>query len=307
MSSTVRFMIALTASWTLFNAAVIVVVFVFVPLDSGEEAPPSAVALPPAPPAANVITPVAVASADGEAHEEGDADDEREGHDLFVAKGCSACHGQDAEGTTIAPALAGHTEQMVRRQVRTPRFKMPAFSVTQVSDDELEAIVQYIATLEGGGHLHAELPASELAVALEMHHWMALESLKADSADDAIHHVGHIVELLQEGDHQRTMEAILVSLQAGETHGPEHDIEQMVAGTVVPGLTLSELHLRQALVALAVEDLSDAQHHVAHFQGTADAGGVERATEILALFEGGSVQDVEHEINELLGEEEHED
>ncbi len=307
MSSAVRLMIALIAGWTLFNAAVIVVIFVFVPLDRGGEAPPSAIALRPAPPAANVVTPVPAASENGEAHEEGDADDEPEGHDLFIAKGCSACHGQDGEGTVIAPALAGHTGQMVRRQVRTPRFKMPAFSVTQVSDDELEAIVQYIATLEGGGHLHAELPASELAVAIEMHHWMALESLKVDSVDDAIHHVGHIVELLQEGDHRRTMEAILVSLQAGEIHGPEHDIEQMVAGTVVPGLTLSELHLRQALVALAVEDLSDAQHHVAHFQETADAGDVERATEILELFEGGVVHDVEDEIRELLGEEEHED
>ncbi len=79
-----------------------------------------------------------------------------------------------------------------------------------------------------------------------------------------------------------------------------------MAGTVVPGLTLADLHLRQALVALAVENLSDAQHHVAHFQGTADAGGVERAAEILELFEGDSVNDIEHEIRELLGEEEHE-
>ena len=260
----------------------------------------------PEPPA----TPVA--SADGEGHEEGDAHDEpvhedAEGRELFIAKGCSGCHGQDAEGTAIAPALAGHTEQMVKRQVRTPRFQMPAFGVTQISDDELEAIAQYIATLEGEGHLHAELPASELAVALEMHHWMALEALKAASGEDAIHHVGHIIDLLDEGTHRQRMETVLVSLRAGETHDPEHDIEEMVAGTAVPGLTLADLHLRQALVALAVEDLSDAQHHVAHFQGTADAGDVERAAEILELFEGGSVHDVEHEIRELLGEEEHED
>ena len=31
------------------------------------------------------------------------------GHELYIAKGCSACHGQDAEGTVIAPALTGHT------------------------------------------------------------------------------------------------------------------------------------------------------------------------------------------------------
>ena len=184
---------------------------------------------------------------------------------------------------------------------------MPAFSVRQVTDDELVAITRYIAGLEGEGHLHAEVPPSELSVAVQMHHWMALESLKAGSADDAIHHVGHIVELLDEGDHRRTMEAIVVSLQAGETHGPEHDIEEMVAGTVVPGLTLSELHLRQTLVGLAVADVADAQHHVSHFQETAGADELSRAAEILDLLDQGELHDAEHEIRELLGEEDHDE
>ncbi len=231
----------------------------------------------------------------------------QQGHTLFVAKGCAGCHGDSAEGTSIAPALAGHTPAMVERQVRTPRFRMPAFSVQQVTDDELEAITRFIAGLEGEGHQHAEMSPSELTVAVEMHHWMALESLKADSADDAIHHVGHIVGLLEEGDHRRTMEAILVGLRAGETHGPEHDIEEMVAGTVVPGLTLSELHLRQTLVGLAVADVADAQHHVSHFQDTAGADELSRAAEILELLGQGELHDAEHEIRELLGEEDHDE
>ena len=37
-----------------------------------------------------------------------------------------------------------------------------------------------------------------------------------------------------------------MSLQAGETHDPEHEIEEMVAGTAVRGLSLEELQLRQA-------------------------------------------------------------
>ena len=235
------------------------------------------------------------------------AQEGQQGHALFIAKGCAGCHGDSAEGTSIAPALAGHTPAMVKRQVRTPRFRMPAFSVRQVTDGELEAIAGFIAGLESEGHLHVEASPGELSVAVEMHHWMALESLKADSADDAIHHVGHIVELLEEGDHRHTMEAILVSLQAGETHGPEHDIEEMVAGTVVPGLTLSELHLRQSLVALAVTDVADAQHHVSHFQETASADELSRAAEILELLGQGDLHDAEHEIKELLGEEEHDD
>ena len=248
---------------------------------------------------ATVATPGALPEPVSQAGQQGQA--------LFIAKGCAGCHGDSAEGTQIAPALAGHTFAMVERQVRTPRFRMPAFSVRQVSDDELEAIARFITGLESEGHLHAEMSPSELSVAVEMHHWMALESLKAGSSDDAIHHVGHIVELLDEGDHRNTMEAILVSLRAGEIHGPEHDIEEMVAGAVVPGLTLSELHLRQTLVALAVTEVADAQHHVSHFQETAGADELSRAAEILDLLDQGELHDAEHEIRELLGEEEHDE
>ncbi len=59
-------------------------------------------------------------------------------HALFISKGCAACHGQNAEGLEIAPALAGHSEQMVKRLVRNPRFQMPAFSQEQVSDEEIK-------------------------------------------------------------------------------------------------------------------------------------------------------------------------
>ena len=54
-----------------------------------------------------------------------------EGPALFIAKGCAACHGQNAEGSQIAPALPGHPEEMVKRQVRNPRCQMPAFSESQ--------------------------------------------------------------------------------------------------------------------------------------------------------------------------------
>ena len=54
-------------------------------------------------------------------------------------------------------------------------------------------------------------------------------------------------------------------------------VEEMVAGTAAPDLTLPELHQRQASVALAVGDLADTVHHVEHFQGLADSHEVERA------------------------------
>ena len=230
--------------------------------------------------------------------------DEPNGHTLFLAKGCGSCHGENAEGSTIAPALAGHTETQVRRQVRNPRFKMPAFTPEQISDDELEAIARYITGLESAGHAH--VGPAEPDVVVEMHHWMALDALKAGTREDALHHVGHIIELLEEGEHLSRMEAILVSLKAGETHDPEHDIEEMIAGTAVPDLTLDELHLRQALVALAVEDLADTVHHVEHFRQLAGALDIEQAAEILELIEQRDLLDAEHEIQELLGADEDE-
>ena len=62
------------------------------------------------------------------------------GRELYISKGCAACHGQNAEGSAIAPALPGHNEMMVKRQVRNPRLRMPAFSENQINADELEAI-----------------------------------------------------------------------------------------------------------------------------------------------------------------------
>ena len=68
------------------------------------------------------------AHADEEPHDGTEA-----GHELFIAKGCSACHGQDAEGTGIAPGLAGHSAEMVRRQVRSPVGAMPAFPLATLT------------------------------------------------------------------------------------------------------------------------------------------------------------------------------
>ena len=70
-----------------------------------------------------------------------------EGHALFQAKGCAACHGTNAEGTAIAPALASHTREQVVRQARSPVGTMPRFGPDQVSDAELELIAAYIVSL----------------------------------------------------------------------------------------------------------------------------------------------------------------
>lgn len=77
------------------------------------------------------------------------------GQQLFVSKGCSACHGAQGEGTGIAPALGGHTGGQVKRQVRSPVGLMPAFAPDKISDAELEQIAQYVTTL-AVDHQHDE-------------------------------------------------------------------------------------------------------------------------------------------------------
>ena len=228
-----------------------------------------------------------------------------EGQALFIAKGCAACHGQNAEGSALAPALPGHNEMMVKRQVRNPRFKMPSFSERQISADELDAIAGYVASLPSGGHAHPE--TIELTESVEMHHWMALEALKADDRREAIHHVEHIINLFEPGQHHERMVAIAQSLQAGEGHEPEHAIEGMLAGTAAPYLTLFQLHLSQALVSLAANDQADAQHHVEHAQGLAEPDYEARAHEVLEALEQGELHQAQHEIQELLGEAKHTD
>ncbi len=69
------------------------------------------------------------------------------GNALYLAKGCSACHGQDANGTAIAPALQGKSAEQVRNQVRSPVGNMPAFTTDQVTDAELDKIAAFFASL----------------------------------------------------------------------------------------------------------------------------------------------------------------
>ena len=227
-------------------------------------------------------TPLPTATVANAGHEPGS--EVTIGHDLLVVKGCAACHGQNGEGSSIAPALAVHSEE-------------------QVGDRESEAIAHYITSLESEGHAHAEVDGAQLGVIVEMHHWMALEALKADVIEDAIHHVEHIIELLDDGEHQDRMKVIREDLKVRNTHEAENNIEEMLTDKAAPDLTLAQLHLRQALVALAVEGLADAENHVEHLQELAGAREAQQAAKIRRLLGKGDLHQAEHDIQEMLGEE----
>ena len=78
------------------------------------------------------------------------------------------------------------------------------------------------------------------------------------------------------------------------------EIGEMLVGTAKANLTLVQLHLPQALVALAVQDVVDAQHHVVHFQELATSMEAEQAAETLDLLHQSDLHQAEHEMQELL-------
>ena len=228
-----------------------------------------------------------------------------QGQQLYLAKGCSGCHGLRAEGSDIAPALPGHSGDQVRRQVRNPQRSMPAFGPEQVSDEELDLLVAYVESLEAGGS-HSEPTALPLDEAVAMHHWMALTALTGDDAVEAMHHVRHAIELLEDQEHRQAMEAVLASLEAGTRHDAEHEIEEMLAGTAEPDLSIGELHLQLALSALQVHDSPDATHHLEHFAPDADEQERQSAQKVLEHIDAADEEEAEHAIIELLESMEHE-
>ncbi|MCH7746255.1 MAG: cytochrome c [Chloroflexi bacterium] len=221
------------------------------------------------------------------------------GHELFIAKGCSACHGQDAEGTVIAPALTGHTMAQVRRQVRAPLGIMPVFPPDKISNEELEEIAMYIGGL-GGGHAHMSGAVTPGEVVL--HHWMTLSSIEADNVPEAIHHLGHIIELT-EGQHRSQMEKTITLLNEGSVEEGTRIVEQMLAGLEHVEMDESSIHLTLALSAASVEQIDVAESHVEHFLEAAEGEDLEAAEHIISLLHDGEIHDAVDALENLLGSE----
>ena len=224
------------------------------------------------------------------------------GHELFIAKGCSACHGQDAEGTIIAPALTGHTMAQVRRQTRAPLGIMPVFPPDKISNEELDAIAMYISEL-GEGHAHMAASATPGEVVL--HHWMTLSSIEADNVPEAVHHLGHIIELT-EGQHRAQMEKTITLLNEGSVEEGTRIVEQMLAGLEHVDMDESSIHLTLALSSANVEQIDVAERHVEHFLETATGEDHEAAEHILSLLQNGELHDAVDGLEKLLGSEDDE-
>jgi mono/diheme cytochrome c family protein len=100
---------------------------------AGEPAPSSAPAKPPV--GAGQSTPAAPA---------GNAD---AGQQVFVKKGCYACHGREGQGSpTTGPRLGPGPASFATfsRSIRAPRAQMPPYAAKVLSDAELADIYAFL-------------------------------------------------------------------------------------------------------------------------------------------------------------------
>lgn len=145
------------------------------------------------------------------------------GHELFEAKGCATCHGEDAQGSDLGPAIGGHAVDVVIKQVRTPRDRMPAFGPDKISDEELNAIAAYVAAQPS---LAKEL-GIEPAEAEREHLKEALEALEAGDGAKAIQHMQLAAETAS-GANKQAYEYWGEELREGELSMVEHELEDLL-------------------------------------------------------------------------------
>ena len=77
------------------------------------------------------------------------AADAKQGHDLFMKRGCYQCHGTVGQGGVAGPSLAPKTMpyEAFSAFVRSPPNQMPPFSEKIMSDGELRDIHAYLTSL----------------------------------------------------------------------------------------------------------------------------------------------------------------
>jgi cytochrome c550 len=76
--------------------------------------------------------------------------DSDHGRELFLNNGCTACHGEQAQGQ-LGPRLAGTRLDFdqVLGQLREPTGGMPAFDEALISDEEAFDVYAYLRELGG--------------------------------------------------------------------------------------------------------------------------------------------------------------
>ena len=66
------------------------------------------------------------------------------GRQLFVVKGCAACHGLDGRGGIVGPSIVGTKAEKLRVRTQVGPQGMPAYAPGVLTDADLTAIAAYL-------------------------------------------------------------------------------------------------------------------------------------------------------------------
>lgn len=75
--------------------------------------------------------------------------DSQHGHELFLADGCSQCHGTVGQGGAAGPRIAPNPPPAddIARYIRAPRGEMPPYSPAVLDDRGIQDIQAYLASV----------------------------------------------------------------------------------------------------------------------------------------------------------------
>jgi len=217
---------------------------------------------------------------------------------VYRETGCGSCHGALAGGTKIAPALPGHAPKVIRRQVRAATGSMPSYPREQLSQAELTAIVEWIATLPVPKQHVEPISVPQLVAS---HYRMAFVALKFEERKDALHHLGHIAASVK-GKQLAGAKEIRALVRAGSLHDAEHAIQKILGAEHGVKLgSVEKLHLQVALGAAQARDFAQVRHHMTHFLQTAKGKRAAAGEAILAATARRDEHDVVDGIRDLIG------
>jgi mono/diheme cytochrome c family protein len=69
------------------------------------------------------------------------------GRQLFVVKGCAACHGLDGRGGIVGPSIVGTKAEKLRTKTQVGPQGMPAYAPGALTDGDLAAIAAYLSSI----------------------------------------------------------------------------------------------------------------------------------------------------------------
>jgi mono/diheme cytochrome c family protein len=208
-----------------------------------------------------------------------------EGQRLFAEAGCAGCHGPDGLGAS-APHIIGHSPDIVKLMVRDPVDQMPAFGETQLSDEQLDKIAEYIGSLSGS--------RSDVERAVRRgvtHLQLALVAIDARDQDDALYHLSEGVRYAHDVDRIPELNDALELLGNGDWAGAREIIASGSEIRDAEDRPLDEMYLDLGVLALRTGDVEDAVRNLSiYVELTGDAEGRADIEEALGLIESGEIE-----------------